>query len=45
VISRVRGDVFIVYVSAGEGKDASMTRESLEDRAKIIAEQVAGNLF
>lgn len=45
VISRVRGDVFIVYVSAREGKDASMTRASLVDRAKIIAEQVAGNLF
>jgi hypothetical protein len=45
VISRVRSDIFIVSISASDAKDASMTRESLVERAKIIAEQVAGNLF
>jgi hypothetical protein len=45
VISRVRNDIFIVCVSASEAKDRSMSADLLADRAKIIAEQVAGNLF
>ncbi len=45
VIGRVRNDVFTVIVSTSMTDDPSMGREALEEKAKSVAEQVAGNLF
>lgn len=45
VIGRVRNDVFTVTVSTSMRDDPSMGREALEEKAKSVAEQVAGNLF
>jgi hypothetical protein len=45
VIARVRDTIFIVNLSDSVAKDSSMTRESLQEKARSTAEQVAGNLF
>jgi hypothetical protein len=45
VIGRVRDNIFSVVVSTSLQKDPSMTREMLEEKARMIAEQVAGILF
>jgi hypothetical protein len=45
VISRVRDRLFIVTVSSTMAQDPLMTRELLREKARMIAEQVAGALF
>jgi len=45
VIGRVRDRLFSVSVSSTMAQDPLMTRELLQDKAKMIAEQVAGALF
>jgi len=45
VIGRVRDRLFIVTVSSTIAQDPAMTRQLLRDKAKMIAEQVAGALF
>jgi len=45
VIARVRDRLFIVTVSSTMAQDQSMTRQMLQEKAKMIAEQVAGALF
>jgi len=45
VIGRVRDRLFIVTVSSTIAQDPSMTRPLLRDKARMIAEQIAGALF
>jgi hypothetical protein len=45
VIGRVRDRLFIVTVSSTAARDPMMMRAMLQDKAKLIAEQVAGALF
>jgi hypothetical protein len=45
VIGRVRDRLFVVTVSSTAGQDPAMTRPLLKDKARSIAEQVAGALF
>jgi hypothetical protein len=45
VIGRVRDSVFRVTISTSSRNDPVMTREALDDKARSIAEQVAGALF
>jgi hypothetical protein len=45
VVGRVRDRLFIVNVSSTIAQDPAMTRQLLRDKAKMIAEQVAGALF
>jgi hypothetical protein len=45
VIGRVRDRLFIVTVSSTMAQDPLMTRPLLKEKAKMIAEQVAGALF
>jgi hypothetical protein len=45
VIGRVRDRLFIVTVSSTMAHDPLMTRPALKEKAKMIAEQVAGALF
>lgn len=45
VIGRVRDNIFTVVVSTNVRNDPSMPREMLEEKARMIAEQVAGSLF
>jgi hypothetical protein len=42
VVGRVRNRAFIVLLSTS---DSSMTQSSLREKARRVAEQVAGNLF
>jgi hypothetical protein len=45
VIGRVRDRLFIVTVSSTIAQDPAMTRKLLREKARDIAEQVAGALF
>lgn len=45
VIGRVRDRLFIVNVSSTIAEDPEMTRQLLRDKARMIAEQIAGALF
>jgi|HubBroStandDraft_6_1064221.scaffolds.fasta_scaffold285112_1 hypothetical protein len=45
VIGRVRDRLFIVAVSSTIAQDPSATRQLLQEKAKTIAEQIAGALF
>jgi hypothetical protein len=45
VIGRVRDRLFIVTVSSTIAKDPAMTRPLLQQKARDIAEQIAGVLF
>ncbi len=45
VIGRVRDRLFIVTVSSTMAQDPSMTRPLLKEKARMIAEQLAGALF
>jgi hypothetical protein len=45
VIGRVRDRLFIVTVSSTIAQDPSATRQLLQEKARTIAEQVAGALF
>jgi hypothetical protein len=45
VIGRVRDRLFIVTVSSTIARDPSMTRQLLKEKARMIAEQIAGALF
>jgi hypothetical protein len=45
VIGRVRDRLFIVTVSSTIAQDPSATRPLLEEKARTIAEQIAGALF
>jgi hypothetical protein len=45
VIGRVRDRLFVVTVSSTMAKDPAMTRQLLRDKARMIAEQLAGALF
>jgi hypothetical protein len=45
VIGRVRDRLFIVTVSSTIAQDPSATRQLLQEKAKTIAEQIAGALF
>jgi hypothetical protein len=45
VIGRVRDRLFIVTVSSTMAHDPSMTRPLLKEKARMIAEQLAGALF
>jgi hypothetical protein len=45
VIGRVRDRLFIVTVSSTIAQDPSATRPLLQEKAKTIAEQIAGALF
>ena len=45
VVSRVREVAFIVSVSSSVKDDPQMTQQMRRDKANLIAEQVAGNLF
>ena len=45
VIGRVRDRLFIVTVSSTMAQDPSATRQLLQEKARTIAEQIAGALF
>ena len=45
VIGRVRDRLFIVTVSSTVAQDPSATRQQLQEKARTIAEQIAGALF
>jgi hypothetical protein len=45
VIGRVRDRLFIVTVSSTIAQDPSATRQQLQEKARTIAEQIAGALF
>jgi hypothetical protein len=45
VIGRVRDRLFIVTVSSTIAQDPSVTRQLLQEKARTIAEQIAGALF
>lgn len=45
VIGRVRDRLFIVTVSSTIAQDPSATRQLLQEKARTIAEQIAGALF
>jgi len=45
IIGRVRDSVFTISMSTSAENDPSMAREALEQKVKLVAEQVAGNLF
>jgi hypothetical protein len=45
VIGRVRDRLFIVTVSSTIARDPSATRQLLQEKARAIAEQIAGALF
>lgn len=45
VLGHVRTRVFLVRVSASPIKTKSMTQKMLCEKAKLVSEQVAGNLF
>ncbi len=45
VVSRVRDAAFIVSVSSTIQDDPQMTKQMRRDKANLVAEQVAGNLF
>jgi hypothetical protein len=45
VIGRVRDRLFIVNVSSSAAQDPTMTRALLQEKVRLIAEQVAGALF
>jgi hypothetical protein len=45
VIGRVRNRLFIVTVSSTIAQDPSATRQLLQEKARTIAEQIAGALF
>jgi hypothetical protein len=45
VIGRVRDRLFIVTVSSTIAQDPSATRQMLQEKARTIAEQIAGALF
>jgi hypothetical protein len=45
VIGRVRDRLFIVTVSSTIAQDPLMTRQLLQAKARMIAEQIAGALF
>ena len=45
VVGRVRDQVFVVNVSVKAAGDPTETAKSLGDKATLLAEQVAGNLF
>jgi hypothetical protein len=45
VIGRVRDRLFIVTVSSTMAQDPSMKRQLLKEKARMIAEQIAGALF
>jgi hypothetical protein len=45
VIGRVRDRLFIVTVSSTMAQDPSTTRQLLQEKARAIAEQIAGALF
>ena len=45
VIGRVRDRLFIVTVSSTVAQDPSATRQLLQEKARTIAEQIAGALF
>jgi len=45
VIGRVRDRLFIVTVSSTMAQDPLMTRQLLKEKARMIAEQLAGALF
>jgi hypothetical protein len=45
VIGRVRDRLFTVTVSSTMAQDPSMTRQLLQEKARMVAEQIAGALF
>ncbi len=45
VVGRVRDQIFVVNVSVKAARDSNETAKSLGDKATLLAEQVAGNLF
>jgi hypothetical protein len=45
VIGRVRDRLFVVTVSSTIAQDTSATRQLLQEKARTIAEQIAGALF
>lgn len=45
VIGRVRDNIFTVLLSTSLRDDPSIPRETLEEKVRTIAEQVAGSLF
>jgi hypothetical protein len=45
VIGRVRDRLFIVTVSSTVAQDPSATRQLLQEKARTLAEQIAGALF
>jgi hypothetical protein len=45
IISRVRNNIFIVDISDSMAKNPSMTRDMHVEKIKVVAKQVAGNLF
>jgi hypothetical protein len=45
VIGRVRDRLFIVTVSSTMAQDPMMTRQLLKEKARMVAEQLAGALF
>jgi hypothetical protein len=45
VIGRVRDNIFTVLLSTSLRNDPSMSREMLAEKARTVAEQVAGSLF
>jgi hypothetical protein len=45
VIGRVRDQVFTVAITTSARNDPSMSRDELKEKARNIAEQVAGALF
>jgi hypothetical protein len=45
VIGRVRNQIFTVTITTSTRNDPSMSRDALKEKARDIAEQVAGALF
>ena len=45
VVGRVRDNVFTIKLSTNAKNDPAMARDALEQKARLVAEQVAGNLF
>jgi hypothetical protein len=45
VVGRVRDQAFVVSVSSSVKDDPSMTPESRREKANLVAEQIAGNIF
>jgi hypothetical protein len=45
VFGRVRDSVFTITLSTSAASDSFMSKDALVEKAKLVAEQVSGNLF